>query len=269
MAGFSADWLALREPADHAARSVRITRAAFNALPHDRALRILDLAAGTGSNLRYLTNHLRDAGADPRVRPSWLLVDHDSALLAQVRPTPGVQTRCLDLATLGDREIFDGRSLVTASALLDLVSEQWLRALADRCADHGAAVLFALSYDGRIACSPEDLADGSIVALVNEHQRTDKGFGPALGPAATDCAERCFTDIGYRVTRNRSDWALPPASHVLQRRLIDGWAQAATEIAPSQAAVVDGWRHRRLAHVAANCSRIIVGHQDLAGILGS
>lgn len=264
MAGFSADWLALREPADHAARSVRVTRAAFNALPHDRALRILDLAAGTGSNLRYLTNHLGDAGADPRIRPSWLLVDHDSALLAQVPPTPGVQTRCMDLATLGNHEIFDRRSLVTASALLDLVSERWLRALAARCADSGAAVLFALSYDGRIGCSPEDPADGWIASLVNEHQRTDKGFGPALGPAATDGAERCFADLDYQVTRDRSEWALPPASHDLQRRLIDLWAQAAAEIAPLQAEVIDGWRHRRLAHVAANRSHLIVGHEDFA-----
>ena len=269
MAGFSADWLALREPADHAARSVRVTRTALDALPCDAALSILDLAAGTGSNLRYLTNYFRAAGADSRVRPSWLLVDHDSALLDQVPPTPGVQTRCLDLATLGDREIFDARALVTASALLDLVSGPWLRALAARCADSGAAVLFALNYDGRISCSPEDPGDRPVVALVNEHQRTDKGFGPALGPAATDCAERCLADRGYRVTRGCSDWALPPASHDLQRRLIDGWAQAATAIAPSQAAVIDGWRHRRLAHVDANRSHIIVGHQDVGGILKS
>ena len=108
----------------------------------------------------------------------------------------GVETRCLDLSTLDDREIFDGRQLVTASALLDLVSEPWLCALANRCAECGAAALFALSYDGRIACSPEDPDDGAIVSLVNEHQRTDKGFGPALGPDATDAAERCFGDLG-------------------------------------------------------------------------
>ncbi len=66
----------------------------------------------------------------------------------------------MDLSMLDDRAIFDGRALVTASALLDLVSERWLRALAARCAGHGAAVLFALSYDGRIVCSPEDPDDG-------------------------------------------------------------------------------------------------------------
>ena len=260
MAGFSADWLALREPADHAARSIAVTRAALDALPRSGEIRILDLAAGTGSNLRYLLN----AGSQG-TRPAFLLVDHDPALLAQVPPAPGVETRCLDLATLDDRTIFEGRALVTASALLDLVSEGWLRALADRCAEAGAAVLFALSYDGRIGCSPEDQDDGAIVALVNQHQLSDKGFGPALGPGASDCAQLCFSGLGYRLQRARSDWALPPECRELQRQLIDGWAQAATEIAPSQAALIDSWRRRRLAHVAANRSTLIVGHQDLAG----
>jgi hypothetical protein len=287
VAGFSAEWLALREPADHAARSADVTQRVLDALPLDQPLRVLDLAAGTGSNLRYLVSAFAGpaqrpaptpmgerpvptpVGADLSVRPSWLLVDHDPALLARVPETPGVETRCLDLSTLDDRGIFEGRSLVTASALLDLVSEDWLRALAARCAESGAAALFALSYDGRISCSPEDPEDAAIVALVNEHQRTDKGFGPALGPDATDCAERVFAELGYLVTRARSDWMLTPASGELQRRLTEGWAQAATEIAPHRARVIDGWRDRRLAHVAAGWSEMIVGHEDLAGSLGA
>lgn len=255
MAGFSAEWLALREPADHAARSADLTRAVIDLLPDDA--RILDLAAGTGSNLRYLLA----AGSETA---DFLLVDHDPLLLARVPEMAGVETRCQDLSTLDDREIFDGRQLVTASALLDLVSEPWLRALANRCAECGANALFALSYDGRIVCSPEDPDDGAIVALVNEHQRTDKGFGPALGPDATDRAARCFGDLGYRVQREPSDWLLTPASGELQRQLIDGWAQAAAGMAPQQIRTIDAWRERRLAHVAAGWSTMTVGHEDFA-----
>jgi len=176
----------------------------------------------------------------------------------------GVETRCLDLSTLDDGTIFDGRDLVSASALLDLVSEPWLLTLANRCAACGAAALFALNYDGRIACSPEDPDDGSIVSLVNEHQRTDKGFGPALGPDATDRAARCFADLGYRVQRAPSDWQLTPAAGELQRRLIDGWAQAAAAMAPQQMRMIDAWRERRFAHVAAGWSTVTVGHEDFA-----
>jgi len=256
MAGFSAEWLALREPADRAARSADLTRLIADALAEDPAPRILDLAAGTGSNLRYLTR------AIPQAR--WLLVDHDSALLARVPPGARIETREMDLATLDDRSIFEGRALVTASALLDLVSEAWTRTLAARCALNGSMALFVLSYDGRLVCSPEDPDDGSVVELVNEHQRTDKGFGAALGPEATGVAARCFEAAGYLVQRAPSDWQLPPDARDLQRQLIEGWAQAASEMAPHRARVIDGWRDRRLAHVAAGWSEIAVGHEDLA-----
>jgi glycosyltransferase involved in cell wall biosynthesis len=274
---FSADWLALREPADHAARSSRLARAIAHVLADIAELRVLDLAAGTGANMRYLSEHLRRAMmADRREqRQSWLLVDRDAALLACV-PAPSepltcrAETRQVDLATLNEvvkARIFDDRALVTASALLDLVSQDWLRSLADRCHECGASVLFALSYDGRIRCSPDDPEDEAIRELVNRHQRTDKGFGPALGPDAAGYAEQCLANLGYRVQREPSDWVLPPASPDLQRQLIEGWAHAAAEIAPARAVSIDGWRSRRLAQVDANRSHLVVGHQDLAAWL--
>jgi len=257
---FSAEWLALREPADRAARSSTLVRAVADALP-DSAPHILDLAAGTGSNYRYLTAAFPDA--------VWLLADHDAQLLSQAPKAPSIETRAIDLAMLEDRSIFAGRALVTASALLDLVSAKWLSELADRCAAGGAAVLFALNYDGRIECSPPEPDDASMVALVNEHQRTDKGFGPALGPDAVDCAESGFRKHGYRTHRASSDWIVSPASQALQRALIDGWAQAATQVRPSRAHLIEEWRRRRQAHVNANRSSIIVGHEDMIGMLGS
>jgi hypothetical protein len=268
MSTFTADWLALREPADRAARSVRLTRAIAAALPKKTPLNVLDLAAGTGSNMRYLTAHL---SGDQQ----WLLVDHDPALLAQVsarRRTDEAEhrfeTRQLDLAALGDagdRDIFEGRALVTAAALLDLVSEAWLRALASRCRARGAAVLFALSYDGRMQCSPADAEDDGIRDLVNQHQRTDKGFGSALGPEATDAAARCFASLGYQVQREPSDWLLSPESDRLQQQLIEGWADAAITMAPERSVSIRDWLARRLAHVANGRSELVVGHEDLVG----
>jgi hypothetical protein len=252
---FSAEWLALREPADRAARSSTLVRTVADALP-DSAPHILDLAAGTGSNYRYLTAAFPDA--------VWLLADHDAQLLSQAPKAPSIETRVVDLARLDDRSLFSGCALVTASALLDLVSEQWVSELADRCAVHGAAVLFALSYDGRIECSPPDADDAFVVGLVNKHQRTDKGFGPALGPGAADFAERSFRARGYQPRRAPSDWILTPAMQELQRALIDGWAQAATELRRSQNTVIEEWRRRRCAHVDAGRSHIVVGHEDLA-----
>jgi hypothetical protein len=173
----------------------------------------------------------------------------------------------LDLGAIADepmRLLFESQALVTASALLDLVSERWLLALAARCREAGAMALFALSYDGRIECAPADEDDELVRQLVNEHQCRDKGFGPALGPTATDCAECAFSALGYHVRRDRSDWIVRPGAHQLQRELIDGWARAAIEIAPARSASVDAWRGRRLTHVTSGRSALRVGHEDFA-----
>ena len=113
-------------------------------------------------------------------------------------------TRVVDLSIVATQaDLFTGRDLVTASALLDLVSEYWLGALAAMCREKQSVVLFALSYDGRITCSPTEPADEAIRSLVNRHQRTDKGFGPALGPGAAGQASDLFEALGYRVLRDR------------------------------------------------------------------
>src|SRR6185436_182024 len=186
MSGFSAAWLALREPADTAARSSALASFVAGRPPMGR---LLDLGGGTGANVRYLSSRL----PTPQF---WTIVDNDAALLA--RAPVHATRRHADLnAAVADEELFAGSSIVTASALLDLVSERWLATLVDRCRAAGAGVLFALSYDGRIACSPEEPEDDEIRRMVNEHQKRDKGFGPALGPDAAARAAQLLSTAGY------------------------------------------------------------------------
>src|SRR5262249_32657479 len=146
-------------------------------------------------------------------------------------------------------------------ALLDLVSAGWMQRLAEQCAAAGAAVLFALTYDGRSDCDPRDPDDGLVLELFNAHQRrNDKGFGRAAGPDAADTMIACLTAAGYHVERAASDWRLGQDVQALQRGLIEGWAHAAREIAPEHAGPIARWLDRRLAAVAEGRSRITVGH---------
>lgn len=286
MSDFSAAWLALREPADFSARSSQLADVIAGALASDDTVQALDVASGTGSNVRYLAERLPP-------RQDWLLVDHDQGLITQApvrmsewaaargydaraeadgvllqsdRLTCRVRMRRVDVADLTHDVIFNGRRLVTASALLDLVSEPWLRGLTAHCREHASAALFALNYDGRIHCSPVEGEDELVRELVNQHQQRDKGFGAALGSDAAATAERLFAGAGYQVHRQPSDWVLSPDDRGLQQALIDGWAQAATEQAPGESASIQDWRTRRLAHVAQGRSRLRVGHQDVAAI---
>ncbi|MSO83795.1 MAG: class I SAM-dependent methyltransferase, partial [Acidobacteria bacterium] len=281
-------WLGLRETADATARSERLTHAIAESIQGNAPLCVLDLAAGTGSNIRYLVHHLPG-------RQRWLAVDRSTALLAGLRERMSswgaargyevrtsadrrsirgahiecdLETRQMDLALLDHPEIFAGRHLVTASALLDLVSERWLRALAARCRAECASVLFTITYNGRSSCDPVEPEDEMVRDLMHRHQKTDKGLGgPAAGPDAAACAEQCFVEAGYQVQREPSDWNLGPADTDVQKFLIEGWMQAATEMAPERASTIARWGTRRLALVDAGRSRIIVGHDDLAAWL--
>ena len=162
-------------------------------------------------------------------------------------------------------EIFEGRDLVTASALLDLMSASYLEWLAQRCRTNNAVALFALTYTGRSECEPTEPEDGVMCALLNMHQQqNDKGFGPAAGPDAVARADAAFVAEGYRVGREPSDWRLVADARELQRLLIQGWADAALELAPYEEEVIADWLGRRLAHVDAGQSRIVVSHEDLA-----
>jgi hypothetical protein len=283
MTAFSADWLALRELADARARSPVVTALLADRVRQLPRLRLVDLGTGTGANLRFLAPRLGGV-------QEWVLTDGDAALLGQVRARTQawrgagqlrvleedngirvqgrdwqcrVETRRIDLATALDDVEFPRDAVVTASALLDLVSGEWLGTLVRRCLAARATALFALSYDGRVHLLPAEPDDDWIRTLVNRHQRGDKGFGPALGPDAAARARERFGEMGYDVRCEPSDWQLGPDDAPLQRELIAGWAHAASGIAPAEAARCASWLRQRLAHVAAGGSRIVVGHTDI------
>jgi hypothetical protein len=60
---------------------------------------------------------------------------------------------------------------------------------------------------------------------------------------------------------------LLPEQRALQRQLIEGWAESAEEMAPAQTSMIHNWLARRLEHVEAGRSRVVVGHDDLAAWL--
>lgn len=284
---FDAGWLALREPVDRRSRASAAISLLAMAWRRNGWSRIVDLGSGSGSNLRYLAPLL----PGPQ---HWTLVDHDRDLLAQASAPERVEElTCVtaDLAGPGLDAIADCEAqLATGSALLDLVSREWLSRLVDACRQAGCAAYFALIYDGGMqwhatADDPRPADDPDDVALrraVNAHQRRDKGFGAALGPMAGLVAETAFRAAGYRVWLLRSPWRLGPDEGPVARALVDGWEAAALELsaeggaaglgpAGSGSAGVDpaavrSWAARRRATIAGGRFGLTVGHVDLLAL---
>jgi SAM-dependent methyltransferase len=281
VSAFDATWLTLREPYDHAARSAGLAGRFAAALAAEP--RLMDLGCGTASNLRYLA---------PRIRgpQRWLCIDHDPALLNAARAALldwGDRQRWrsrgdgdgLTLArpdgeiavgfVLGDlaRDALperDGAAGLNASALLDLTSAAWLDRLAAWC--RGIPVLIALSFDGRLGFEPAAPEDRTIRERFVAHQRSDKGFGPALGPDAAPYLADRLAACGHAVALEPADWRLGPEDQPLLEATLEGIVRAARQMANDSS--LERWATRRRQQLAADDLRLTIGHLDLLALPG-
>ena len=257
MSGFSAQWLTLREAYDRRARSRTVLDALAAAFAGAQSIAVTDLGCGTGSTMRAITGLLPP-------RQQWRLVDNDATLLALAAAAApdGVQatTLAVDIAQHLEQAIGE-TDLVTMSALLDLVSAGWLGRLVATLVRLERPLYAALNYDGEVALTPPSRHDATVIAAVNRHQLTDKGFGPALGPGAARLTPEHLRRGGFAAFEGRSDWQLGTDARAIQMELLAGWAAAAGEIGVD-AGVLDAWLAERSDHVAAGHSEMRVGHVD-------
>jgi SAM-dependent methyltransferase len=258
---FSADWLALREPHDLAARNPVVLDAVVAAFRDLTSIAVVDLGCGTGATLRAI-------GARLPQRQAWRLVDNDLGLLARASelgrpPDVTVMTRPVDLARDLELALAEPLDLITASALLDLVSPEWLDRLIVEAAARRLPVYAALTYDGRIVPAPECPCDSELLAGFNLHQRTDKGFGAALGPAAAARAADRFEHFGFHVVQARSDWVLGPDDRTIQDAVFAGWADLAALTTALSTDRIAAWLAKRRALLADGLSSLRIGHVDV------
>lgn len=243
-------WLAARESYDHAARHEPFVGRFAAALPAG-APRVLDLATGRGSNLRYLRPRLPAACR-------WTVLDRDPALLALVGEADCVRVEH-DLRTgLDGLPPADG---VVCSALLDLVDQGFLVALADHLVQQALPLLVTLTVDGRLAWERPDPEDEAVHALFRAHQLTDRGFGPSVGVGAAPRLAELLEARGHAVSLARADWELPGSDGPFVAEMLRGIAEAAAEVAP-RPEVVTAWTERR----AALGGGLTVGHLDLLAL---
>jgi hypothetical protein len=276
---FSPEWLALREPADHAARSPKLLGEVARHFAGRASISLVDFGCGAGSNLRGTFAALPD-------RQTWRLVDYDPALLAAARrrltdwaDEARLDGEALELTKAGkslrvafieadltrdlDRVLDEGADLVTAAALFDLVSEPWIASFVAALKARRLPLYTVLTYDGTERWEPPHPSDAAMLAAFHAHQGTDKGFGPAAGPRATAAMADAFAAAGYRVDRADSPWRLGPDFAALARELTRGFAGAVRETGTVPSGEIDAWLDARLAGVTCH-----VGHEDLLAVPG-
>jgi SAM-dependent methyltransferase len=279
MTGFSADWLSLRESADHAARDRALLQRLADALAERETPEIIDLGCGTGSNLRAI------APALPQMRQHWRLVDYDGALLVAAREHLGawadsasrdgdalelikdgrhlhVSFIQADLARDIDPVLDPAPDLVTAAALFDLCARDWIRFFANAVTRRRSIFYTALTYDGHEIWQPPHPADSAVLAAFHAHQITDKGFGRSAGPEATQALHEAFSNLDYTVETAESPWRLSQADGALIAALAEGQAEAVKQTGQVDEARLASWRDARTGD-GVSC---LIGHQDLLAL---
>jgi hypothetical protein len=261
----SSEWLDLREPADAAARAHDLVDHLRRHLPATGRRVIHDLACGTGAMGRWLAPLL----PGPQ---HWVVHDRDADLLqiaAADLPGPAadeasvvVETRRSDIAQLRPHDLADA-TLITASAVLDLMTEEELAGLVKLCAGAGCPALLTLSVVGRVDLVPADPLDSRVAAAFDAHQRRMTVGGRLLGPDAVAAAVEGFRRLGCEVLVRPSPWRLGAAEADLAGEWFTGWVFAASDQEIELAAEADAYARRRLAEARAGELAVTVGHADL------
>ena len=265
MSDFSIEWLDLREAADHRARDERLLRITTNWLDNLKMPNkvIVDLGSGTGSTIRALQT------ANPHMSSvNWRLVDNDREVLAEAVRRHAkenlLEDYVIDISDIQNLPL-ENVCLITTSALLDLVSADFIRELSHlikrKTKFHSVGLYSALNYDGQIAWTPLHPLDGRILDSFNNDQRKDKGFGLALGPDAAEFLRSQFEAGEFEVLSASSPWQLGPNDQDLTNSLIDGIANVALQSSNFTNSEVVDWKKFRMKHVKA-CS-CFVGHVDV------
>jgi len=260
-----ADWLTLRESADADARSADLVEELRPHLPRGRVLQVHDLGCGTGSMARWLAPRLPGA-------QHWVLSDRDADLLplaAADAPSVAsdgapitVETEQRDITRL-DPGALAGASLITASALLDMMTTEELRRFVETCAEPGCPVLVALTVTGLVDLTPADPRDQRFAAAFNDHQRRPSPAGSRLGPDALEAAVDGFSRVGLEVLVRPSPWRLGADRSALITAWLDGWVGPACQQRPELEEVRHSYVRRRLTELDDGRLSITVHHQDL------
>jgi SAM-dependent methyltransferase len=261
----SRQWLGLREPADAAARARDLVEILERQAPTEGGRVIHDLGCGTGAMGRWLAPLLPGA-------QHWILHDRDADLLAAAaaeRPGPAadgaavtVEAKHSDITRLDPSDLA-GASLITASALLDMLTGDELNRLVSSCAQAGCPILVTLSVAGRVGLTPADPLDHRVVIAFNAHQRRRTERGRLLGPDAVALAAREFRRLGAEVLVRASPWRLGASWADLAVEWFTGWVRAACEHQVELAAETDAYARRRLAQAAAGQLAVTVDHADI------
>jgi hypothetical protein len=280
----SVAWLETRYAYDARARSKEIERIVLQDLASRRFLRIVDLGAGLGSNLRYYAG-VFDCDQE------WFCIERDGLLCREFaarlkkwaatlawscRPTARgvilrkdgttVSAHLLPSsflpfpAALAEYDL----DLAMGNAVFDLLSRRQFLHLARALADRSVPLLATLNY-ASMKFAPARAGDRKIVESYERHMTLPRAEGAPMGPGCVPAMERILASEGYEVLKSESPWTISRRDHPLFRLLLQYVERSVGSIRNGVVGTADlrAWAARKKAEVRSGEVRLCVRHLDL------
>lgn len=281
---FSSSWIEMRQVYDMQARSPLLFEY-LDKLPTTENINLLDLYCGSGSFLVWsIKNNIN--------YKKCVLIDYDIKLLKSIKrniksviePHLKIQsnTNNLDLLIKNNKEIisnikiikndcnkynkgYDKYQLISFSAVLDLMSKSTINNIL-KIAKSDCALYFSLCFNGKVKWTPSNTMDKYILSFFNNHQRSDKGFGLALGCKSIEYISKLAKSRDLSIKIKESPWQIKNHSEMdkifLNRYILDT-KKSLFHMEGIDRKILKLWYEQKKYEIDNKKISLYVGHNDI------
>ena len=223
---FSKSWINMRVDYDNISRSTVLVDH-LNKLSPEHDVDLIDLYCGSGNFLIWSFNK-------NILFNNCILLDHDIKLLKSIksnlrthlRPMYSIQSNTNNLNLLikrnsktlssisikkndcdGYRYLSEKYHVISYSAALDIMPKPSIVS-ALKSIKKNNILYFSLCFNGQVRWTPTNTFDKYILTFFNNHQRSDKGFGKALGYKSIEFIRQKSDKLNLNMTVKDSPWII-------------------------------------------------------------
>ena len=281
---FSKSWINMRVDYDNISRSTVLVDH-INKLSQEHDIDLIDLYCGSGNFLIW--------SLDKNILfNNCILVDHDIKLLKSIksnlrthlRPMYSIQsnTNNLDLLIKKNNEILSTISIkkndcdsyrcssekyhvISYSAALDIMPKPSIASALKRIKKNNI-LYFSLCFNGKVRWTPTNTFDRYILTFFNNHQRSDKGFGKALGYKSIEFIKQKAGKLNLNITVKDSPWIIKnkfDKDKVFMKRYLLDIKKSLFHMEGIDKDILRKWYQDKKSQIDNKKIQLYVGHNDI------
>jgi len=230
---FSKSWINMRVEYDEASRSSVLVDH-LNKLSKKHEIDLIDFCCGTGSFLMWALNKNISF-------QNCILVDHDIKLLKSIKSN--LRTHLKSKYTIQSN-----------TNNLDLLIKK------------NNILYFSLCFNGLVKWTPTNTFDKYILTFFNNHQRSDKGFGNALGYKSIESLRKKAGKLNLNIRVADSPWIIKNKSEkdtVFMKRYLLDIRKSLFHMEGIDKNILRKWYEDKKYDLENKKIRLYVGHNDV------